>query len=72
MIKAVTETGGGNGLLNNSHWVNLRAIYKFSKPENDINPDSRSSINPKKNKCTGGNVNWCSHYGEEHGGSLRN
>lgn len=50
MIKAVTETGGGNGLLNNSHWVNLRAIYKFSKPENDINPDSRSSINPKKNK----------------------
>lgn len=52
MIKAVTETGGGNGLLNNSHWVNLRAIYKFSKPENDINPDSRSSINPKKNKCT--------------------
>ena len=52
MIKAVTETGGGNGLFNNSHWVNLRAIYTFSKPENDINPDSRSSINPNKNKCT--------------------
>ena len=50
MIKAVSQIHGGNGLFNKQQWVNLRAIYKFSKPENDINPDSGSLINP--NKCT--------------------
>ena len=52
MIKAVSQIHGGNGLFNKQQWVNLRAIYKFSKSENDINPDSISLINPNKNKCT--------------------
>ena len=58
--------------------IKITVRYRFTSGRMDI------IIKSTNNKCwkgrgerelsyiIGGNVNWCSHYGEQHGGSLKN
>ena len=50
-----------------SHW----SEWPLSKSLQTIN--AGEDVEKRKPSCTvGGNVNWYNHYGEQHGGSLRN
>ena len=44
-----------------------RKVYKKKKK------NAEDGVEKREPSCiVGGNVNWCSHYGKQHGGSLKN